>query len=101
MNVSVMDDTTDGEYWSPERVAPLGGGGGGWGGVGGGWGGGVRGKGHFFSFDVVVLTFSLVRTQVVSVLLGGLFPIGFNLRGRRPSCFLTTPIRAQYVTNCM
>ena len=28
MNVSVMDDTTDGEYSSPERVAPLRGGGG-------------------------------------------------------------------------
>ena len=35
MNVSVMDDTTDGEYSSPERVAPLReGGGGGGGGVG-------------------------------------------------------------------
>ena len=70
MNVSVMDDTTYGEYWSPERVAPLGGG-------GGGGGGGERER-SLFSFDVVVLTFSLVRTQAASVPLGGLFSIGFE-----------------------
>ena len=62
MNVSVMDDTTDGEYSSPERVAPLE--------EGGGGGGGVRGSERgrsLFPFDVVVLTFSLVRTQAASV----------------------------------
>ena len=50
----------------------LGGGGG-----GGGGGGCERGR-SLFPFDVVVLTFSLARTQAASVPLGGLFSMGFE-----------------------
>ena len=47
------------------------------GGVGGGGGGGERER-SVFPFDVVVLTFSLVRTQAASVPLRGLFSIGYE-----------------------